>query len=108
LNIEFAYLYRDFGNFKSYNSVVFGNKNNLAPKEIDQIICEALGNDHFFEASRLKVPEMFFKQFPYDPKLDWTMHEYCGVSQTASPINDVQSRDISDLLSRLVQHMSRC
>jgi hypothetical protein len=101
MNIEFEYRYRDYGNFKNYNSVVFGNKNNLASKEIDRIISEVLGSDQFFEASRLGVPEMFFKQFPYDPELDWPMHEYCGVSETASPINDAQSRDISDLLSRM-------
>jgi hypothetical protein len=98
MNIEFEYRYRDYGNFKNYNSIVFGNKHGLPVKEIEQKISRMLGNELFFDASRIGIPEMFFKQFPYDPELDWPMHEYCGVSETMSPINAAEGRDIRDLL----------
>jgi hypothetical protein len=103
MNIEFAYRYRDFGNFKSYNSVVLGNRKNLAAEEIHAKISGMFTSDPIFEASLLKVPEMFFKQFPYDPDLDWAMHEYIGVSGTDLPVDDLRHRDITDLLAVMEQ-----
>ena len=51
LNINFEYRYRDYGNFKNYNSVVFGNEKNLTVEEIDRIISQVLGYDPTFEAA---------------------------------------------------------
>ncbi len=99
MNIKFQYRYRDYGNFKNYNSVIFRNGDNLPVEAIDKIISKVLLRDTSFEASRLNVPEMFFKNFPYDPELDWPMHEYCGVEETDLPQNDTQGRDIRDLIS---------
>jgi hypothetical protein len=59
MNIEFEYRFRDCGSYTNYNSVVFAIKKDLASKEIDQIISEVLENSRFFEASRLRVPEVF-------------------------------------------------
>lgn len=101
MNIELEYRYRDFGNFKNYGSVVFGNQSNLAIEEVDLAILELVGDDQTFVASRLGIPEMFFTDFPYDPDLDWEMHEYSRVSETDLPINDAQHRDICDLLSQM-------
>jgi hypothetical protein len=98
-NLEFEYRYRDCGNFKNRNSIVFGNKRNLSAEETNSRILQIVGNDQTFEASRLRVPEMFFKEFPYDPELDWPMHEYCGVSETDLPATDTENRDIGDLLA---------
>lgn len=108
MNIEFEYLYRDSGNFKSYGSVVFGNPNNVTIEEIDQSIIELLGDDRTFNASRLAVPEMFFTEFPYNPDLDWGLHEYSGVSASHLPVNDAQRRDISDLLSQMRLERNEC
>jgi len=99
MNLEFEYQYRDCGNFKNRNSIVFGNKHNLSAEETNRRILQIVGNDRTFEASLLQVPEMFFKEFPYDPELDWPMHEYCGVSQTDLPATDTENRDIGDLLT---------
>ena len=101
VNIKFEYRYRDYGNFKNYNSVVFRNGDSLPVEEIDRIISRELLNDRTFEASRLNLPELFFKNFPYDPELDWPMHEYCGVAETNSPQDDAQGRDIRDLVSAM-------
>ncbi len=101
MSVEFQYRYRGHGNFKNYNSVVFGNENSLAVEEIDQRISQFLGSDRIFEASRLKIPEMFFKEFPYDPELDWQMHEYLGVSESDKPVSDPQHRDIQEFLSQM-------
>jgi hypothetical protein len=68
---------------------------------MDSRVSQILGNDPIFNASRLDVPEMFFQQFPYDPELDWPMHEYRGVSETDTPASDAKRRDIAELLSQL-------
>jgi hypothetical protein len=56
VNIEFEYRYRDYGNFKNYNSVVFGNEKNLAVEEIDSVISRVFGDDRTFEASAWESP----------------------------------------------------
>lgn len=101
MNVEFEYMYRDLGNFKNYNSVVFSNQYKLTVEEIHRRVSRILGNDPIFHASRAEVPEMFFQQFPYDSELDWPMHEYCGVSETEMSVNDAKHRDIQELLSQL-------
>jgi hypothetical protein len=101
MNVEFQYRYRDFGNYKRYSSVVFGNKRGMPIDDISRILLQLVGDDETFTASRLGIPEMFFADFPYNPSLDWEMHEYCGVSSTDLPINDAHGRDIRDLLAQL-------
>ncbi|MGA3262411.1 MAG: hypothetical protein ABSC47_00015 [Terracidiphilus sp.] len=101
MNVEFQYRYRDFGNFKRYGSVVFGNESGLLIDDISRSLLQLTGDDETFAAFRLGIPEIFFTDFPYNPSLDWEMHEYCGVSPTDLPINDAQGRDIGDLLSRM-------
>lgn len=101
MNVEFSYLYRDLGNFKRYGSVVFANRGGIPITEIDQAVLHFIGNEQIFVASELAIPEMFFTEFPYSPKLDWEMHEYCGVSDTDAQVNDAEDRDIQDLIARL-------
>jgi hypothetical protein len=101
MNIEFNYRYRDFGNFKRYGSVVFGNRRGITKEEIDEALLRLTGSDQAFRASELAIPEMFFTEFPYSPRLDWEMHEYCGVSETDAEIDDVRLRDIADLLAQM-------
>ncbi len=60
-----------------------------------------LGGDLNFEAAQVRVPEVFFKEFPYDPELDWPMHEYFGVSKSDRPVTDPERRDILDLILAL-------
>jgi len=101
MNVQFEYRYRGLGNFKRYGSVVFGNQNGLPIDDINRLMLQLIGNDETFVASEVGIPEMFFTDFPYNPNLDWQMHEYCGVSQTDLPTNDAKGRDIRDLLSQM-------
>jgi hypothetical protein len=98
MNIEFDYLYRDCGNFKNYGKVVFANQRNLSAKEIHERLLGAIMPEPFFRASDLGLPDLFFKNFPYDPELDHEFHEYYRVSETMDPTNDTVGRDITDLL----------
>ena len=101
MNIEFQYLYRDGGNYKNFGSLVFGNCGRLAIEEIRQRIEHAIDGDKTLVASCLKVPELFFRDFPFDPELDHGLHEFSDVVETGSPSNDPGHRDILDLLVQL-------
>ncbi len=103
MNIEFEYLYRDCGNFKNFGWVVFANNRGLSAEEIHKKILGAAVADPFFKASDLALPDLFFKDFPYDPELDHELHEYRRARETEEPPNDVANRDISDLLSEMVK-----
>ena len=101
MNIEFQYMYRDFGNFKNYGAVVFRNQSKLPVAAVNSQLIGALGQDRNFVAADLGVPGLFFKEFAHDPDLDWEMHEFCEVVQTDSPVSDANQRDIQDLLPKL-------
>jgi len=98
MNIEFRYMYRDMGNFKNYGVVVFGNRINRNPEEIRKQIFCFLSSDNIFKASELRIPDLFFKNYPYDSELDHEMHEFFEVSETELPASDAIQRDIADLL----------
>ena len=98
MNVQFDYRYRDWGNFKRNGSVVFGNRSRLDIEEIGQRITGALVDGEFFDASSLQIPELFFPDFPFDPDLDHGWHEFCGVSETHSPVDDLSGRDVAELL----------
>jgi len=98
MNIELEYLYRDYGNFKNYGTVVFANQRNLSAKEIHEKVLGTVVPEPFFRASDLGLPDLYFKDFPYDPELDHEFHEYRRVSETREPTNDAAERDITDIL----------
>lgn len=107
MNIELEYCYRDFGNNKRYNSVIFSNRSNTPLWKIEEGLLRHLGDRHTFSASQLELPEMFFRDCPYDPSLDWEMHEYCGAKETDVPTNDARGRDIREFLSQLREPVAR-
>jgi hypothetical protein len=92
------------GNFKNYGEVVFGNRLSRNPEEIREQIFRFLGSDYIFKASDLRIPDLFFKNFPYDPELDHEMHEFFEVSETELPASDAIQRDVADLLLDMEKH----
>jgi hypothetical protein len=92
------------GNFKNYGEVIFGNRLNRSPEEIRKQILRFLGTDNIFKASELRIPDLFFKNFPYDPELDYEMHEFFEVSQSEHSASDAIQRDIADLLLEMKKH----
>jgi hypothetical protein len=98
MNIKFEYLYRDCGNFKNYGKAVFANQHNLSAKEIHENILSIVMPEPFIRASDLGLPDLYFRDFPFDPELDHELHEYHRASETKEPTNDVADRDITDLL----------
>jgi hypothetical protein len=99
-------MYRDMGNFKNYGEVVFGNLLNRSSEEIRKQIFRFLGSDHIIKASDLRIPDLFFKNFPYDPELDHEMHEFFEVSESELPASDAEQRDIADFLTEIKKNFT--
>lgn len=104
MNIEFHYIYRDCGNNKNFGKVIFGNENSLPAKKIHKKILKIFISDPVIWASKLRLPDLFFKDLPYDPGLDHELHEYLEVCETEEPVDDPAKRDIEELLLEIKKH----
>ncbi|MBS1527442.1 MAG: hypothetical protein JST19_17475 [Bacteroidetes bacterium] len=62
-NIKFSYLYRDGGNYKKFDSVVFPNPDNRNLSEIESLIRSKLIDETWFYADEWRVPELFLEIF---------------------------------------------
>ena len=85
-NIKFNYLYRDAGNYKSFGSVVFSNKNCLTTEEINSKITSCLISGEFFIPSKWKIPLVYI--FPYDSDLDHEWFEYYSCEYSEDEYTD--------------------
>lgn len=96
MNIEFEYLYRDAGNNKIWNSVVFANPRGLAPSYIADQIRNALIDETFFDAAYVRLPNIGFAE--PDPSLDHGWHEFSTVELTDEEPDDRLGRTIDELI----------
>lgn len=95
-NIKLSYLYRDGGNYKNYNEVVFSNKKCLRVDEIINLIQRLLIDEIWFYADKWGLPDLHFKEYNYDYNIDVDWHEFEKIDGTNEPITDI--RDIEDFL----------
>jgi hypothetical protein len=91
MNIKLCYLYRDAGNYKQYNEIVFTNPTRLPLEEIKQTILKNLIDGSWFIAKHWNVPDMHFKEYTWDSEIDHEWHEFDSVEATA----DTPAKDIS-------------
>ena len=88
-NIKFNYLYRDSGNYKVFNSVIFKNDQSISLKELDELIKSKLIYDEWFYAEQWKMPELFNDYFDFKTDPNW--HEFESVEYADKPANSVIS-----------------
>ncbi len=93
-NIKFNYLYRDAGNFKEFNDVVFTNKHSNSLLEIEMAIKNNLIEGEFFIPEKWNIPRLSFGYF--SPGLDHDYHEFESVELTDE--NPTENIDISTFL----------
>jgi hypothetical protein len=99
-NIRFHYLYRDAGNYKQSNTVVFGNdQRGLTETEVEQAIAACLHDGDWFKAERVGLSVCFFDEPPTDDDHPW--HEFDCVEETDDPPTD--PRDIAEFLEAMQQ-----
>jgi hypothetical protein len=97
-------MYRDCGNNKNFGKAIFGNKKSLAANKIHKKILKIFISDPVIWTSKLRLPDLFFKDHPYDPELDHELHEYLEVCETEEPIDDSAKRDIGEFLLDIKKH----
>ena len=88
MNIKFNYLYRDGANYKNYNEVVFDNAKNLSIQSIETVIKENLIEGQWFIASDWNLPDMHFKDYPWDSEIDHDWHGFDSLEQTTGSTTD--------------------
>jgi hypothetical protein len=98
-NIKFKYLYRDGGNYKKYHSIVFRNTQNHSVELLNHRLEEVFWSNIFFVASQIKLPELFFEDFPNDD--DISFHEFDGIELTPEKPNDPLNRSIEDFVDEV-------
>ncbi len=73
MNIGIDYLYRDAGNYKQWNQVIFANPASLDANDLDVRIRSRLIDRMFIVVSEVRLAELFVHKF--DPELDHGWHE---------------------------------
>lgn len=82
-NIKFNYLYRDGGNYKNFNNIVFNNPQNVLLPALEELIRSKLIFDHWFYVDQWQLPDLHFGT--WDNELDHTFHEFESVEYTDEP-----------------------
>lgn len=95
-NIELNYLYRDFSNYKQFESVIFRNPNHLSVEAITNKIQSSLIDGEYFKHTRLGLPSLFFDS-RNDDDHDW--HEFESIVATSESPTD--NRTIEEFISQL-------
>lgn len=84
-NIQFNYLYRDGGNYKEYDFLIFANPDNIELSEIENLLKSKLLWGEWFYADEWKLPELFLPFFDF--KIDPSWHEFESVEYTDEAAN---------------------
>lgn len=96
MNIKLSYLYRDGANYKNFNDVIFLNPSNLSLLAIEALIKEKLIDGAWFVANDWDLPDLHFKEYPWDFEIDHGWHEFEGVEETLEIVTD--NKNINDFL----------
>ena len=97
--LKFSYLYRDAGNYKNYNEVVFGNLHRVSVEEVRAAFEANLIEGQWFVAKDMELPSLFFKEFDWDEELDHNWHEFQHLEETDEEAN--REEDIQVFIERL-------
>lgn len=93
-NLLISYLYRDEGNYKSFGTVVFANKTNVAPEVVEkQLRAMTISTEFFYPTS------WGFPLLEHQESTDWS--EIDGVEDTV--LEPTDKRDVADYLRSLQQ-----
>lgn len=100
MNISFDYLYRDAGNYKLYNSVIYKNENDVPLIFLLRAIEACLEQRMYFVPETLEIPRLKFRN--YDPDLDHLWHEFDSISETDLP--NTEGKNVTGLFKLLQEN----
>lgn len=89
MNTRFHYLYRDASNYKEWGTVTFSG----AMAGLQERLMAALDSHELFIAHQVRVPELFFEQWPASGD-DHCFHEFDSMEPTDAAADDHHSRSI--------------
>lgn len=97
MNIKMTYLYRDGGNYKTWQEVVFTNRSGKTVEQLTEEIKKRLISGQFFDQSRAPIP--FEYPDSYDRELDHTLLEFDSLEETT--VDDSLVGDIWEFVEKL-------
>ncbi len=105
-NIKFTYLYRDGGNYKTWNEVVFSNPEDLSPEAVTSEFQKSLMQDGLFIAHQIRIPDVLPYTHGNPTPDDHCFHEFDSVEFTVDAANDRFGRSIGDFLTEVSREAS--
>lgn len=106
-NIEFGYLYRDGGNYKKRDSVVFSNPDELTYEVVGEVLRMTFLPDGLFIAGQIRVPEVFLYSEGEFSQDDHCYHEFDFCRSTAKPVDDRQGRSAVEFVAEAITQAKR-
>lgn len=91
MNIKFSYLYRDGGNYKNFNEIIFANPTGRSKEEIEHILSKHLIDGRWFYCTEWNIPDIHFTEFQYDEEIDVDWHEFESIEETTDPPKEENS-----------------
>lgn len=95
MNIQMTYLYRDGGNYKHWQDVVFSNRTGKSAAELTAEIRKHLISGEFFEQDLAPIPIELDDE--YDEELDHSLLEFHSLKE--SKCLPQTGMDISDFIA---------
>jgi hypothetical protein len=105
MNVVLEYTYRDAGNNKLSNAVLFTNRNNLDIGELEARIKRALIDGQWFVAQQVGLPVLRFETADLELDHDW--HEFDGLFETSKEDSYRKVRDIAEVLDAMEMSAKR-
>lgn len=100
-NAEFNYLYRDAGNFKSWNSIIFANPSAMSLEEAEEWIRHSFDSYELFIAHQIRIPEVFLFLKSEPTEDDHCFHEFASIKTTTDTPNDMYSRSVAEFVKEV-------
>ncbi len=100
-NVEFEYLYRDAGNYKFWNSIIFTNPSTISLGDAEERIRRSLDSREFFIADQIHVPEAFPFVNGQPTEDDHCYHEFASLRLTTEAPNDMHGRSIVEFAEEI-------
>jgi len=99
MNIQFSYCYRDYGNNKRFNSIIFSNPLNRTGAEVNSLIKKHLIEGELFYTKDWNLPDTRFDD--WDEELDHNLHEFEKVEETTiEPDSDFDLENLLKVISQ--------
>jgi len=98
-NIKFNYLYRDSGNYKKFDSVIFANPDDVELSNLEALIKSKLIDETWFYTGQWNLPEIFTDIVDF--RVDPTWHEFENLEYSDVPNDhDIGLEEFMELVKK--------